>query len=311
MMFRNSYRLLLANFGAFWKDFLYKLLVLGFVVAITIPVMGTIKSLPVLESFFESAEQLFLTFPFSNQSVFFEGLYDLSLTFLNLIRQLFNLHFATGIYLVFLYCLLMPFLFSLSDLAVSEVLYGSMASLTKYNFSASYIKKLVKSLAYSFFNTILNLIFVFLTAFGVFGILYLGITGDVSMLFVPALICLAIIVIMGFKLTLFAGWAPSIIVFNCGVFKGLKKGFIAVGRRFFKTYSSVAMLILLHLLFVSVFGVVSLALLLPLFSVTLIIFQMVMFFGSQGMRYYVDTDTILSPKQLEETDKFEDAKYII
>lgn len=38
---------------------------------------------------------------------------------------------------------------------------------------------------------------------------------------------------------------------------------------------------------------------------------MVAFFSSQGMRFYVDGDTILSPKKLEEVDKIEDAKYLL
>ena len=38
---------------------------------------------------------------------------------------------------------------------------------------------------------------------------------------------------------------------------------------------------------------------------------MVAFFSSQGMRFYEDADTIISPKKLEEIDKIEDAKYLL
>ena len=60
-----------------------------------------------------------------------------------------------------------------------------------------------------------------------------------------------------------------------------------------------------------VLGAYSLIIILPIMSPFIYIFEMVMFFSSQGMRFYVDTDTIISPKRLEEVDKIDDAKYLL
>lgn len=71
------------------------------------------------------------------------------------------------------------------------------------------------------------------------------------------------------------------------------------------------MIFLLAIVLSVILGLYSIIIILPLISPLIHIFEMVMFFSSQGMRFYVDSDTILSPKRLEEVDKIEDAKYIL
>lgn len=311
MMFRNSYRLLLANFGTFWKDLLYKIIVIVCVLLATWPAFSIISSLDNYSQILLNFENLILTFPFANMPVYFADLFAIVQLILTTVGSLFTLHTLTAVYLTVLYVIVLPFFLSLSTLAVSEVLYGTMSSQTKYGFSASFIKKIGKSSVYAIFSTLITIPFASLTLYALYLLLLLFANGSLSVIVLPFLMLVVAIGIYGFKITLFSGWAPSIIVFNCGVFRGMGKGMIAVFRRFFKSFSTVAMILLISILFGNIFGFVSIILVLPILAMTVVIFRMVMFFGSQGMRYYVDPDTILCPKKLEETDKFKRVKNII
>ena len=311
MMFRNTYRLLLANFVPFWKDFLYKIIVLTVMFLLALPVLSFVTSLTNYSAIISQINTLFTTFPFVDMSAYFTQVYNFANLVLQSIGELFGSSALVGIYLSLLTFIVFPFFITLSELALSEVLYGYMASQTKYGFTASYLRKMGKSSVYSIFKTLISLPFAALAFGAAYGILHLFIIGFLPAMYVPVVILLFPILIYGFKITLFSGWAPSIIVFNIGVFKGMGRGMIAVFRRFFKAYSTVSMLLLVNILISTLFGFMSVVLILPLLLLALIIFQMVMFFGSQGMRYYVDPDTILSPKKLEETDKFKKTKSII
>ena len=69
--------------------------------------------------------------------------------------------------------------------------------------------------------------------------------------------------------------------------------------------------VLLNICIDVLFGSIAFLLLVPLGVYFVYIIDFVMFYGSQGMRYYVDADTIISPKRLEEVDKFKRCKDII
>ena len=85
----------------------------------------------------------------------------------------------------------------------------------------------------------------------------------------------------------------------------------AVLRRGARVFSTSFVIFLLAIVLSMVIGVYAIIIILPLISPLIHIFEMVMFFSSQGMRFYVDNDTILSPKRLEEVDRIEDAKFIL
>ena len=100
-------------------------------------------------------------------------------------------------------------------------------------------------------------------------------------------------------------------MFDVSPVKGLKKGFKAVLRRFFRVFSSILMIIIITTMFTFMFTTFSLIILVPLCSVCVTMLEMVMFFESQGMRYYVDLDCIVTPKKLEQCDKLKKVKDII
>ena len=85
----------------------------------------------------------------------------------------------------------------------------------------------------------------------------------------------------------------------------------AVLRKWQSIYSTSFVLYILAIVLSMVMGIYSLIIILPIFSPLLHIFEMTAFFQSQGMRFYVDSQSIISPKKLEENDKIDDIKYLL
>lgn len=311
MMFKNSIRLFLANFGIFWKDFLYKALVMAIVFLMAVPALPAVFRIAIEPIVATKLEKFLLMFPFSDFETYVNAGINLFFWIWQFLSEMFLNHLWQSVYLTVLFAFVWPFLNGLSTLAVSEMFYGHMATNTKYNFAASFVKKIWPSIKFSFFNVFVKIFKLALVLGASYIVLYLGSQNLVSNVFTPFLLVFGLVLPVAFVSTVFSGWAPSIIVFSSGVSFGFGKGLLAVGRRFFKTFSSLVMMLLIFVMTVSMFGLMSLAFLLPMLVVLLNGFSMIMFFGSQGMRYYVDTDTILSPKRLEETDKFDNAKDVI
>ena len=118
-------------------------------------------------------------------------------------------------------------------------------------------------------------------------------------------------IFMAIKEVFNAGWAPAKVVYNHNVCKSYSIGMRAVLRRGAKVFSTAFIFYLLAIVLSVVLGLYALIIILPIVSPLIHVFEMVSFFSSQGMRFYVDNDTILSPKKLEEVDKIEDAKFVL
>ena len=312
MMFKNSVKLLMANFATVWKLLLYKLIVLGIATGLFFIGFSYISG---TESFINLWDSV-LSFLFS---------FNVGASILELLQSLLNIFqvfFAfcidiainnTGIFILYFFnfVILTPFLWNLSNIAIGETLYGYMASLTKYSFVGSMIRKLGTACLYSLLKLAIMLPINILIISGFYGILTLVTFGGVVAILVPFLMFIYLIALVGLKITLFSGWMPATIVYNCNVIRGLKLGFKAVFRRFFKVFSTSIIIVAVILSINLIFGSFSFIITIPAGLAIILIFQMVMFFGSQGMRYYVDLDTILSPKKLEETDKLKKVKDLI
>ena len=167
------------------------------------------------------------------------------------------------------------------------------------------------SIVYSVLKTLFSLVLAFITFVCCYYVLKLININSALVYFVPILLFGVMITLVSLCQTLLSGWMPATVVFNDGVIKGFTQGFRTVARRFFKTLSSIMAINFLALLLVYMFNFYILVVLIPLYAVFMITFKMVMFFGSHGMRYYVDLDTIRTPKKLETYDKMNKSKYLI
>ena len=311
-MFKNSMKLLFANFGTVWKLMVYYLIVSGVIVGLVAPVWGALSAHfnPELASaeLLQSAMSINVA---SNLPAILAELYEGLIVLFAGIISLFTTNPLLAVYISFVIFYLIPFLYGLADLPIQETLFGYMSSLTRYGFSHSFIRKLGKSALLQLFKSLIMLPLSTLLLFVVMQILSLTTLGGGILYLIPFLLVFVVCGFFALKRTFFCGWIPAVVVYDCNIFKGLKMGVKAVCRRFWRTLSTAFIITLIIFAINYLFGLPAILIIAPLSVFIFNVFEMVMFFGSQGMRYYVDLDTIVSPQLLEEKDSFRKTKNII
>ena len=311
-MFKNSFKLLTANFSTVWKLVLYYLIVIALLVGLVYPVwhllFPALNADGAITSLLETAKDINIS---SNIPQMFNDVFSgLSLIF-NAIFALFTTNFALAFYIVFVVFYLMPFLFGLADLPIQETLFGYMSSLTKYGFVNAYIRKLGKSALLQLFKCFIMLPVNALIIYLLYQTLSLTAIGGIMIYFLPFIFVIVFCLLLALKRTLFSGWVPAIVVYDCNMFVGLTRGFKALFRRFWKSLSTALIMMLCIFAVNYLFGTFAFLITIPVSIMLLNVFEMVMFYGSQGMRYYVDLETIVTPTKLEENDSFRKIKNII
>jgi hypothetical protein len=295
---------------------LYQIIV--FVVTFSV---AAIFSMPLMEmlqnnNFFELVQQEFsgLGFEFRLANIL-DSCYIVLQNFFNLIGA--NLNAVLGsLILVFLTVFVFGgFLMGLSQLAIAEVLNGYMSSYANFSFTSAYVRMFKNSVKLQFTRLLFHLPIQIATIIIIYATLPLLQTTGFFAIIAPFLIMLIATILLALNLSVFSGVVPAIVVHDNSILKSYALGLQAVKRRFLKVFSTSIALILVILsvnlfLFVLTSGV-SFIITYPASIILLAIFRMVMYYGSMGMRYYVDPETILSPKKLEEQDSVKKAKFVI
>ena len=306
MMFKNSVRLLCANFDKVWKLLVYHILSIGVCVAL----------LAIFYNYYIDAGSL--AYEESNLSSFFatgtlygssiaNGLTAVADFVIIFFREIFA-NIGIGIYFVIITFIIFPLLLNQGKYVTCEMMYGYMSSCTKQSFTGTYLKSL-KAFGYSALKVLYSLPFNAMIVLSMWGLT--RINNQVFDYIMPFAFVIVPALLMAFKETFTGGWAPAKVVYNQNIFKSFSIGMRAVLRRGARVFSTAFIIFLLAIVLSIVLGLYSIIIILPLISPLLHIFEMVMFFSSQGMRFYVDLDTILTPKKLEEVDKIEKAKFIL
>ncbi len=312
MMFRNSVKLLFSNFATVWKLLLYYLIITLIGVGLVAPVFSSVVEVFRSHNFFEVLVDLLTTFNLgTNILSIFASFGTVISTLVACILDYFVIHTWLAVYLTFLFVVLLPFLYELGGIAAGEILYGYMSSQAQVNFTGRIFSSVRKSFKYILAKLLIATpinILIFFLIYKVFALTALG--GTIKFA-VPLIITVVLCLLVTLRLVLFAGWLPALIVNDCGVWSAFARGIRAVGRRFFRTFSTMLVFVLLNICIDVLFGSIAFLLLVPLGVYFVYIIDFVMFYGSQGMRYYVDADTIISPKRLEEVDRFKRCKDII
>ncbi len=311
-MFKNSTKLLVANFSIVWKLILYYIIVFGITIGLIAPFFTQIGQAFNGAGLLDEIGSLLTNFNVSvNPFNLVVNLNDAFTNIFSLLLGFLKSNTAVALYVCFVALYLFPFLLSLADLPVGQVLFGYMSSLTKYSFTGSYLKYLSRSVRYQLLKQLLLLPFNILIVLAFVYALRLVTLASWMVYIMPLILVTIIVTLSGLKKTIFSGWTPAIVVYDCNMFKGFKKGIKAVSRRFLKVFSTSLMIMLIAIAVTYLFGTFVFPIIFPFFASFFYVFEMVMFYGSQGMRYYVDLDTILSPKRLEENDPYKKVRYII
>lgn len=308
-MFKNSIKLLCANFSEVWKLLVYHILSIALSVGLLAIFYKDFVSFGSL-----AYDKAGLVSVFQTGTLFGRAGVAAALTgVVNFIIYFFQIMFATnvwkGIFFVFIVFYFLPLLMNMGKVVTCELLYGYMSACQKQSFIGTFLKTLKSSLAYSSVKVLYSIPFNALTVLSMWSLT--RIENGVFDYILPFAFVIVPAVFMAFKEVFNAGWAPAKVVYNQNVFKSYSIGMRAVMRRISKIFSTAFIFYLLAIVISVVLGLYALIIILPIISPLFHVFEMVGFFSSQGMRFYVDNDTILSPKKLEEVDKIEDAKYIL
>lgn len=314
MIFRNTIRLLLSNFSNVWKVLVYYIICIALTIAVCFtvanPIISKLSEAGVFESLGNLINSLLNSAPTTNVCSL-NQIIDTSWQVLATnIQFRFNYVFLI-VWLVFVF----PFTLDLAQLALGEVFYGFMTSQVKYGFTGRYIKNISKSLLYTLVRYFVMLVFNVGTILLFVGIIKLIALRTIGNIFLSVFVFAFTLCFIALKHTLFSCWMPAIAVLDGGVIKSLKQNFKCVFNKFPSIYSNFLSLVLTAFVINAIFGVftftVSIVVTLPLTAVVFVICQMVSYFSSQGMRFYVYQDVFISPKRVEEQDKITKLKYLI
>ncbi len=308
MTFKNYMKISFSNFDKTWKLVLYRIVVWAVICALMAPCFNPIKQ--VVTSIWDY--DLFVEF--AGAGLFFGK--NIAVTFASVasvlvagLTKLFTDYLAAGIYLTIVLFVIKPFLMNLGRFVVNEQMYGYMSSHAKHGFCSTFIRTLKKSSLYSVFRMLFTLPFNFAVA----TIFYfmLGAGGDAFAIAMPFVFLAIATIVLTIKQLLITGWAPAYVVSGENIFRSFGIGLMATLRGISSTLIfSLAVYFTMTLLALG-FGVFSLIIIVPLFAIITSIYEMMNYFSCQGMRYYVDRDTVLSSKKLEEQDTISKAKFLL
>lgn len=314
MKFSNTTKLVLTNFSNVWKLLLYYTIctVLGFfaLYALVKPIWLKLDDARVFAEL-----EIWFNALFSKPEGIVTSLNDILITIGQVLGANADTLLLNYIFTLALIFIILPFMYSLSDLAVGEVLYGYMTSQTPYSFTGSYFRKFGKSVLYSLaklpFEVVSKLVLVLLLV----GVIKIWALGGILYVFLGGIVFLATLVYVAFKVTMFTCWMPAIAVNDIGVYKAMRMGFATVFRNFWSTFSNAIVLVFCALVVNFFFAVftftVGLIITLPLTLYAFIVYGMVAYFSNQGMRFYVYPDMFVTPKRIKEQETITKLKFHI
>lgn len=307
MTFLNSLKLFGINWLKALKFILFYFVVWGICFALVLPAYYEFKSL--IFSTFESANAMSVVNGAFGGSIG-QNLYMLLNSMTVLLHAMFAHNISMAIYGLIVIFVFLPFFINVGKYAFDEMMYSYMTSKNKLGFFSALIKTLKKSVIFALCKTIFNLFFVALMLLSLYG-LSLIVDPVFINYFLPLVSFVLLVVLYTLNQLAILGWAPAMIVFDCNVFVAFKKGYKAVKRHFWSTFATTALYFAIFWAIMIVCGLLSFVVLLPFMTCLLSIFDMVVFFTSQGMRFYVNENKILTPKKLEEVDNIHKSATIL
>lgn len=310
-MLKNTCKILFCNLTTTWKILLYKLIVFICVLGLTsffiMPIINILNKENFFGQVFEVIHSSTFTISFQNFLVGVkQGLFD----FWNIVSS-YGLEVVTVISIC---CVVIVYYFfsELYHLSVADCISGYMSSYARYSFVTSFVGNLSKSILFCLVKLIVSLPLTILIC--VSSVLIFCALSQFLTLATLITVCYTILMI-SLKNTFLCGWETAICVHNCGIFKALGKSIKANSKKFFKIFSDnviISLFVFITNMCMIFFTVgAGLVVALPLTSMLLIVYSCVCYFDNTGMRYYLDSNNIYTPKKLEEKDKFSKVQNII
>ena len=311
-MLKNILKLSFTNFKEVWKLLLYRVIYTLFVLGLTtVASLNIIKTL-IKESFFVNLQTNLKSLAFNLD---FSKIFGVVHTTFQELVNIVSAHgfIAQTVLCVVFIVLLCSFFEVHGKAALHTNINGYMNSMVQYGFSNSYVASFGRSCLHW-------LVYVFTELPVVIGI-YVGayffasgLNGVLGVWSVVLAVFL-IIVCLSFKNMIFGGWIPALVINEKKVFMSLASGTKAFFKRFFKIFACYLLftaLAVMVVMFSITFTVgIGLVFVLPFWTLEEVIVGQVAYYEQFGMRYYVDSNEVITPKRLEQQDKFSKVKDII
>jgi len=316
MIFKNTFKLILPNFSLTYKVFIYKIIIL----LLALSVAGTIGApfiMHLVDIDFLGFLTTKLTFLIENLNlgnVFFT-LKEIFLNIIDVFKGLDSTLLINVILAISVFVLIYGLIGSACELATIDCLNSNLSSKTKLSFFKSLVAKSLKSFGKTIIQFILSVPFYAILILVVyFGFSLYDNSLGVLKFIIPAIMFLAFIIVKGCHLTIFAGFSPSIIIKDEGLFKDLKTGLKLTSKKFFVVLSTslmISFIVVLGNVFIAVYSFFAgLIFTLPITYLIISLFKIISFYEINGMRYYCG-DNIRTPLKKSEQDKIKKIKNII
>lgn len=308
MTLKNAIKLSFLNIDKIWKLVLYRIVVWAIIIGLMSPCFFMLKDA------FNDLMASEVTKSFVVSGVFYSGtITQICCAFITeigvFLNILVNSYTGVFVYYAFLLLILLPTLMNMGKYTVNAMMYAYMSSHTRTSFCATYLSSIGKAFVFGFFRSLFNLAF----NLSIFAIFYgfINVQNETFEYVMPYVFVIIASVILTMKHLLVMGWAPSMIVCDKDSTKGFGFGIKTTFRRFLISFLACFAVYLISLMLLLGLGVYSLVVIVPAFAVIMSLAEMIVFFGNHGMKYYIDVDTIISPKKHEELDKINQIKFLL
>jgi len=316
MIITDTIKLFFNNSGLIWKILLYQLvcsiLVCGVAVACCYPLIVGLVDSGVFDQIANIISDSFFNFQINE---ILSNLGSIMSQFLGIITSN-SAQFVPLLILLFIVLGIGgSFIFGLMQIPVMECIYGFMGSFSKLGFGGCFIKDFGRSVRFSLARLAIVLPFdililaVFLLSLRLFSF------GVVLSMLAPFIIVFVLTALISIRISLFSTWASSIVVKNSKIFTGLKDSFKAVSKTYKQMFgTSVAITLIIIVLNVSAImftASVGLFLTIPSSVLLCYVFAQVAFFYANGLRFYLDKQTIVTPRKIEDFESLKTLKNIV
>ena len=243
MMFKNSCKILFANFSEVWKLLVYHILSIAFCFGLLCVFYHEYMDIATLAYQQAGLKDVWATGTMYGSS--FSNALSRIVNFVILFMQmLFTANIGMAVYFCFVVFILLPILINIGKVVTCELLYGYMSACQKQSFTGTFLKTLKTSLVYSIIKPFYALPFNALVLAGMWGLT--RIDSSVFNYILPYVFVLISAFLLAFKELFNAGWAPAKVVYNQNIFKSYRIGMRAVFRRGARIFSTAFIIYLQH-----------------------------------------------------------------
>ena len=315
MMYKNSLKLIFSNFSLVWKLLIYFLIGASICGVISYFLSGLVSNnLGITETISQIPEMIKRIPETFDLRTFFINLREVLINCLTIIINNFQNIWYWAILYVVLFMLVPSVIFDFYLMSTCNVLHFYMGSCVNFAFTASIFMNFKKNFRYQLASVITLFPLKILTyAIVVNSFVLLKFSGILGF-FAPFIIVSIFVLLTAFRISIFSGWVPYIVIKNTGVMSGLCNGIRYIRKRLAKIFASSIGLVL-TIIVISILGMftygVSLIITIPASFLFIATFNMVAYYTSSGLRFYVDNNNVYAPKKSEMVESYKIYKNII